>query len=100
MAGVLSKSIAKDEASATCRKKMLGAPKRSMNSSTRSSGIMAVNLSMEGNIYYQPTRNTISMAKILTVRYVTEIAPLKFISVVKRPLTIVLATITEEEDHV
>nr|GME13068.1 uncharacterized protein LOC109187631 [Ipomoea batatas] len=84
MAGVLSKSIAKDEARATCRKKMLGAPKRSMNSSTRSSGIMAVNLSMEGNIYYQPTR----------------IAPLKFISVVKRPLTIVLATITEEEDHV
>lgn len=37
------------------------------------------------------------MAKLQAGRFLTEVAPPQFISVAKRPLTIMLATIVEEE---
>ncbi|KAJ0101263.1 hypothetical protein Patl1_05063 [Pistacia atlantica] len=37
------------------------------------------------------------MAKLQTPRFSTEVAPPQFISVAKRPLTIMLATIAEEK---
>lgn len=40
---------------------------------------------------------TEKMAKIQKLRFVTEVAPPKFISVIKRPLTKILDTINEEE---
>ncbi|WOH03075.1 hypothetical protein DCAR_0522467 [Daucus carota subsp. sativus] len=40
------------------------------------------------------------MAKIQTLRFVTEVAPPRFISVIRRPMKKLLATIHEEESEI